>query len=117
MDDTQNISLPRKESHSNFCERMINLLITTMLADLPNDQFTSFWIGANEGAATEGIWWWSDESKWDFTNWAQGQPDDWNSVSRIDKMTYLYSKIRRFSQKIAFESIPKITKDKKLEKS
>ena len=55
--------------------------VTTMLADLPNDVFTSFWIGANEGAATEGVWWWSDESRWDFDNWAQGQPDDWNSVS------------------------------------
>ena len=54
--------------------------VTTMLADLPKDRFVSFYIGANEGAATEGIWWWSDESKFDFTNWAQGQPDDWNSV-------------------------------------
>ena len=54
--------------------------VTTMLADLPGDKFVSFWIGAAEGASTEGLWWWSDESRWDFTNWAQGQPDDWNSV-------------------------------------
>ena len=54
--------------------------VTTMLADLPKEKFSSFWIGATEGAATEGIWWWSDESKFDFTNWAQNQPDDWNLV-------------------------------------
>ena len=55
--------------------------VTTMLADLPDEQFSSFWIGATEGAGTEGVWWWSDESRWDYTNWATGQPDDWNSVS------------------------------------
>ena len=53
--------------------------ITTMLLDIPykdsEDTTTAqVWIGAHEH--DEGIWWWSDESKWDFTNWAPGEPDD-----------------------------------------
>ena len=53
--------------------------ITTMLLNIPfidfDDPTTSqVWTGAHEH--DEGIWWWSDESKWDYTNWAPGEPDD-----------------------------------------
>ena len=68
--------------------------VTTMLGDLPSDKFVSFWIGATEGAATEGIWWWSDESKWDFTNWAPGEPNDWNSVYQLNNSFLLSSFIK-----------------------
>ena len=68
--------------------------VTTMLADLPSDKFVSFWIGAIEGAATEGIWWWSDETKWDFTNWAPGEPNDWNSVRSLNSSFVLSSFIK-----------------------
>ena len=54
--------------------------LTTMLVSLPDvnqdESSSKIWIGAHEAA--EGIWWWSDESRWDFTNWAPGEPDDMN---------------------------------------
>ena len=59
--------------------------ITTMLVPLldhdQDESSSKIWIGAHE--ASEGIWWWSDESRWDFTNWAPGEPNDmyYNPVS------------------------------------
>ena len=54
--------------------------VTTMLAsiqyDTQDDMLSRLWIGAHE--AGEGIWWWSDESRWEFSNWAPGEPDDMN---------------------------------------
>ena len=51
-----------------------------MLASTPydtqDDTLSRVWIGAYE--ATESIWWWSDESRWEFSNWAPGEPDDMN---------------------------------------
>ena len=49
--------------------------ITTMLVSLPSE-VDRIWFGAHEH--DEGIWWWSDESRWDFTNWSPGEPDDMN---------------------------------------
>ncbi|XP_042560807.1 ladderlectin-like [Clupea harengus] len=33
------------------------------------------WIGGYD-AAQEGLWFWSDGSRFDYTNWAPGQPDN-----------------------------------------
>ena len=49
--------------------------ITTMLVS-HSYEVDRLWIGAHEH--DEGIWWWSDESRWDFTNWSPGEPDDMN---------------------------------------
>ena len=48
--------------------------ITTMLADLPADEFSSFWIGAGIDTYA-GTWWWTDETRWDYTNWSPGEPN------------------------------------------
>ena len=56
-------------------------ILTTMLAELPDDSShesrPKLWIGAHE-SPSEGIWGWSDESRWDFTNWSPGEPNDIN---------------------------------------
>lgn len=51
-------------------------ILTTMLTGLKEDHF-KLWIGAHE-SSNEGIWWWSDETRWDFTNWSPGEPNDNN---------------------------------------
>ena len=54
--------------------------LTTMLASIPYDtqdeSSSKIWIGAHEHG--EGIWWWVDESRWEFSNWAPGEPNDMN---------------------------------------
>ena len=52
--------------------------LTTMLVSLPDDNqddsSSKLWIGAYE--SYEGIWWWSDETRYNFVNWSPGEPDD-----------------------------------------
>ena len=36
------------------------------------------WLGGRRDPGNRTSWVWSDGTPWDFTNWAQGQPDDSN---------------------------------------
>ena len=53
---------------------------TTMLASLSYDttdeSLNTVWIGGYE--SYDSIWWWTDETQWQFSNWAPGEPDDMN---------------------------------------
>ena len=51
-----------------------------MLAQLnPEDQETEMWIAANDASEQEGIWSNSDGTPFDYTHWADGEPNgsDW----------------------------------------
>ncbi|XP_028822898.1 galactose-specific lectin nattectin-like [Denticeps clupeoides] len=48
----------------------------------------SVWIGGSD-AAKEGTWVWSDGSKWDFTKWAPGEP---NNAGKIQHCAQLWDK-------------------------
>ena len=70
-------------------------ILITMLADLPAEvqspeSVSKLWIGAHESPA-EGIWWWSDETRWDFTNWSPGEPNDinWEVLKNIHLRTLI----------------------------
>ena len=54
--------------------------IHAMLAQLnPEDQETEMWIAANDASEQEGIWSNSDGTPFDYTHWADGEPNgsDW----------------------------------------
>ena len=35
------------------------------------------WLGAIEDPSRSGVWTWWDGSPWDYSNWENGQPNDW----------------------------------------
>ena len=52
--------------------------LTTMLVDLHVDgdnTATKLWIGDHENGY-DGIWGWSDETRYNYENWAPGEPND-----------------------------------------
>ena len=51
---------------------------------IKNKDNKNFWIGANDHER-EGQWDWSDNSRWDYSNWASGQPngDDIQNCAHI----------------------------------
>ena len=53
--------------------------MTTMLTDFQvdaqDDPVTKLWIGAHE-LGMDSIWGWSDETRYNYENWAPVQPND-----------------------------------------
>ena len=59
---------------------------TTILAslsyDVTDESLSKIWIGGYEHDSYS-TWWWTDETQWQFTNWAPGNLDDWNYEVRL----------------------------------
>jgi hypothetical protein len=49
--------------------------ITTMLAGKTNDNNTALWTGGHVMQNNQGIYGWSDESKWNYDYWIFGEPN------------------------------------------
>ena len=72
-------------SAKSFCEALGGYL-TTLTSNDESDyvyhslakNYKSFWIGATD-EISEGDWQWVNGENWVYTNWAEGQPDDWHN--------------------------------------
>ena len=72
--DDQNAELASFHSAREAAKATVMLASSTY--DSQDDSLSKVWIGGHESG--EGIWWWSDETQWQFANWAPGEPDDMN---------------------------------------
>ncbi|KAL0970578.1 hypothetical protein UPYG_G00243980 [Umbra pygmaea] len=62
-----------------------NFLLNVIEKSAKRDQRT--WIGAND-AVREGIWMWSDGSRFKYHNWSRGQPSKSNNRENCMEMNY-----------------------------
>ena len=52
------------------------VMLASSTYNATDDRLSKIWIGGYE--SYDSVWWWTDETQWQFTNWAPGEPNDMN---------------------------------------
>ena len=58
-------------------------MLASLSYDTTDESLNTVWIGGYE--SYDSIWWWTDETQWQFSNWAPGEPDDMNYYEVMSK--------------------------------